>query len=63
MGERLTRLSGRLVFSVRFVQDVGAASHPEVVVDPPEPPVRENALVVWLTKPEAVTLNRLCKLL
>lgn len=40
--ELLTRLSGRLVFSVRFIQDVGAASHPEVVVDPPEPPVRDK---------------------
>lgn len=34
----LTGFSSRLVFPVRLVQDVGAAAHPEVIVDLSEPP-------------------------
>lgn len=40
--EGLTCLSGCLVFSMRFVQNVGATSHPEIVVDLSEPPVRKK---------------------
>lgn len=46
----LTRLSCCLVFSMWFVQNVGATSHPEIVIDLSEPPEKKNALIIVLHK-------------
>jgi len=42
--EELARFSCRLVFSVWFVQNIGATSHSEIVVDLSEPSVRKKII-------------------